>query len=168
MIYVNVRALIERTSDGKREILLQIRDREGEFEALELPGGQIEEFESLLQGLRREVFEETGLQIKTIVGSETYITTSQSDSNVECISPFAVYQTIYGPVDSMGVYFRCTAEGDLFKRGDGSKDARWVDIKEVQRLIGETPEVFSWVDLAGLKRYIAFLETEGKYIGVDE
>nr|WP_245726339.1 NUDIX hydrolase [Marininema mesophilum] len=121
---------------------------------------RLEPFESLLQALHREVREETGLQVQLVHGKETYLTTNLPDSNVECIEPFAVYQTIRGNIDSMGVYFRCTAKGELLKRGDGSLDAQWVDVWELNNQIIESPESFSWVDLAGLKRYLSSWKNE--------
>ncbi len=69
----------------------------------ELLGGRLEEFESFVEGLKREVHEETGLHITKVFGDETKIETNNVNSTVEVMKPFAVYQTTNGPVDSLGV-----------------------------------------------------------------
>jgi hypothetical protein len=57
---------------------------------------------------------------------ETRVEAVSPGTNVECLAPFAVYQTIQGPVDSMGVYFRCKAEGQLLTVGDDTESVKWV------------------------------------------
>ena len=154
-MYINSRAMIERTGPQGEEILVQVRDKpyEGSTQ-LELPGGRVEEFESLVDALRREVREETGLELNVIDGLEARLETNGADTNVECLKPFAAYQTLRGPVDSMGVYFRCSADGQIVERGDETKCARWIPVHEVARLMKEDPEQFSFVDRAGLQFYL--------------
>lgn len=41
MIFVNVRAIIERSNKRNTEIIIQTRNKPGEEQRLELPGGQI-------------------------------------------------------------------------------------------------------------------------------
>src|SRR5512141_2952858 len=99
-MHVNARALIERVKNDQVELLIQFRNKPYEGSTLlELPGGRVEEFESLVDALRREVHEETGLELIQIEGLETRIETKGVDTNVECIQPFAAYQTLHGPVD---------------------------------------------------------------------
>ena len=51
--YVNARAVIERDGEHGREVLLQVRAKPGQPRTLELPGGQLDPFESILAALRR-------------------------------------------------------------------------------------------------------------------
>jgi len=153
-MYVNARAIIERDVSNRLEILLQTRNKPNELQQLELPGGQVEEFESLVQALRREVQEETGLVITHVEGLDTIVVADGLKSKVECIRPFAVYQTLNGPVDSMGVYFRCQAEGHLLLEGDGTKAPRWVPVQQLRMWLESDPEAFGWVDRAGIQFYL--------------
>jgi len=61
-----------------------------------------------------------------IEGEETRVEAVSSGTNVECLAPFAVNQIIQGPVDSMGAYFRCKAEGQLLTVGDDTESVKWV------------------------------------------
>jgi len=122
---------------------------------IELPGGRVEEFESLVAALRREVREETGLELSAIEGQETRIETNGMDANVECIRPFAAYQTLRGPVDSLGLYFLCTAEGQLLERGDETRNLRWMPVSDLAWLMDNAPEQISFVDRAGLSFYLS-------------
>ncbi|HEY9290229.1 MAG TPA: NUDIX hydrolase [Microlunatus sp.] len=161
-MYVNARAIIERrpASDGGPEVLLQTRDKPGQRRQLELPGGQVELFEPLLDALRREVKEETGLEVAAVEGADTRLVASGEQATVECLRPFAVYQTVQGPVDSMGVYFRCTAYGELRPQRGESGGAGWVPIDRISSMIARDPEQFSWVDRAGLLQYLASSASE--------
>lgn len=154
-MHVNARALIERVNGEQVELLIQIRNKPYEGRtSIELPGGRVEEYESLVAALRREVREETGLELSFIDGMETRIETNGAHANVECLQTFAVYQTLRGPVDSMGVYFLCQAEGQLLDSGDETERPRWVPVSEIAQWLGDDPEQFSFVDRAGLVYYL--------------
>ena len=154
-MYVNARAIIERNSPSGIEIVLQTRNKPHEgAPSLELPGGRVEEFESLLDAVKREVFEETGLMLSHIEGMDTRIVSQTKDTEVECVQPFAVYQTTKGPADSMGVYFRCQAEGNLLELGDDTLNPHWVSVGQVAEWIKQGTDKFSWIDCAGLILYI--------------
>jgi ADP-ribose pyrophosphatase len=124
---------------------------------LELPGGRVEEYESLVAALAREVREETGLTVTHIEGARGRIETRGRDSRVECLQPFAAYQTLEGPVDSMGVYFRCWAEGELLLVGHDAFGAQWVPVEQVAAWMEADPVRFCWVDRAGLQFYLRHL-----------
>ena len=150
-MYVNARALIERIENGQLQLLIQVRNKPYEGRArFEVPGGRVEEFESLIGALRREVREETGLELLHIEGLESRVETNGVDADVECLQPLAAYQTLRGPVDSVGIYFRCRAGGALLEAGDETDRPRWMPVSEISRLLHEDPEQFSFVDRAGL------------------
>ncbi|KQX68932.1 NUDIX hydrolase [Paenibacillus sp. Root444D2] len=160
MFLVNSRAIIERTLDGTIEIVVQTRNKPGESQRIELPGGRIEQYESLVTALIREVKEETGLDVVEIEGEDTRIDTVGIDPSfeVECIKPFGVYQTINGPFDSVGVYFRCKVQGELLKLGDETKNPKWITVGELRQLMNEDPLQFSNVDRAGIIFYLKYIE----------
>lgn len=155
MFYVNARAIIERKTNGLAEIIIQTRNKKNE-RALELPGGRLELYEPILTGLKREVFEETGLTVVEIEGSEKRIDTCgiNPDFEVECLQPYSVYQTIKGPVDSIGMYFICKVEGSPLTEGDETRDIRWESTEQIYQWMLEEPGQFSDVDRAGIKYYL--------------
>ncbi|HWI63253.1 MAG TPA: NUDIX domain-containing protein [Symbiobacteriaceae bacterium] len=152
-MYVNSRAIIERETAGGTEILLQVRDRPNEPQQLELPGGQIEEYESILGALAREVKEETGLTVTAILDETDQTVWSDGLVTVECLRPFCAYQTTQGPIDSIGFYFRVHAEGDLLHRGDGSYGHRWVPVRDLAAQVAAAPGQFSWLTNGVLQHY---------------
>ena len=160
-MYVNARAIIERQTSQGTEVIIQTRTKRHEGGMrLELPGGRVEEFESLLDALKREVLEETGLTLTTIEGVETRVEAQGAGTRVECLQPFAVYQTTEGPVDSMGVYFRCQAEGRLLETGDDAKNPQWLPVQRLAEWMAQEADRFSWVDRAGLLFYLKELGYE--------
>lgn len=135
MIHVNVRGLLVREVENEKQLIIQLRKKEGEPEVYELPGGRINEFERIVDGLKREIFEETGLKVKSIYGEQEAIITKGNSFTMECIKPFSAYQTIEGPVDSFGIHFICEVEGELLTTGDDTADIHWASRQEIQNLI---------------------------------
>lgn len=156
MLHVNSRAIIERTRKENYQILIQTRVKRDEPLTYELPGGRIEPYESLTAALIREVKEETGLDITRIEGVEARVDTADSNPDfiVECLEPFAAYQTLRGPIDSVGFYFRCQAEGELLQEGDQTRGPIWIDVDRLAEMLDEDPLQFSDVDRAGLTFYV--------------
>ena len=160
-MHVNVRAIIEREGTNGTEIVIQKRVKSNEDKTpYELPGGRLERFESFLEGLKREVHEETGLHVTKIFGEETKIETKDEDSNIEAMKPFAVYQTINGPVNSLGAYFRCQASGNLVKEGDDTEDIKWISVDELHSSLEKNLIDFSWVDKSGIIYYLKWYYTQ--------
>ena len=127
--------------------MVQERDRPAQRRCLEFPGGTVEVHESLHAALCREVLEETGLQVTEIEGLA--VQQACLGSTVECIEPFAVYQTTEG-LNGMGVYFRCRAKGRLLEKGDGSRAIRWMAEAELAERFAREPEQFNAITAAVL------------------
>jgi 8-oxo-dGTP pyrophosphatase MutT (NUDIX family) len=145
-IFVNSRAIIERIVDGQKEVVVQLRTTTPY--GWEFPGGRIEPYESFHSALRREVKEETGLEVTSIVGEYEHF----EDSNVECIKPFIVTQTLEGYCDSIGVHFICHVVGELLFEGDGTKNIKWINLDELYYLIKE--ENFTGIDRVAAIQYL--------------
>jgi 8-oxo-dGTP diphosphatase len=160
-IYVNARAIIERENGEETEILLQVRSRPGEPERWELPGGQIESFESVYEALKREIAEETGLQIHVVSDEHSQLLHQSDDATVETFEPFFAYQTVNGPVDSLGFYFRCSAHGELTEVGDNAKRPTWFGIQNLEHRFEDDREQFDWLTQAALGRYLDWKRSQG-------
>lgn len=135
MIHVNVRGLLVREVEGEKQLIIQLRKKNGEPEVYELPGGRINEYERIIDGLKREILEETGLKIKAICGEEKAVEAAGVSFKAECIKPFSAYQTLEGPVDSFGIHFVCEVEGESLASGDATEDIHWASKEELQKLI---------------------------------
>ena len=129
-------------------------------DALELPGGTLDEYEPILEGLAREVREETGLRVTEILdctGRLVWPAVQQGgarDSQYECLRPAFVYQTLHGSIDSIGFFFRCRAAGVLTERGDLASGHRWLAVSELRRLLAEQPQTFTGLSQAALAFYL--------------
>ena len=132
IFWVNSRAIIERTENGEKEIVVQWRNKKGQ-ECWEFPGGCINMFESLYDALKREVKEETGLDVTSIKGEDGY----HQEDGVECIKPFSVYQWVseepFG--NPLGFHFICHAKGDLLTAGDDTMIIKWIGLDELKRIL---------------------------------
>ncbi len=152
MIHVNVRGLLVREFEGEKQLIIQLRKKEGKSDVYELPGGRINEYEKIVDGLKREIIEETGLKVKSIYGEESAITTTGDTFTMECIKPFSAYQTLEGPVDSFGIYFICEVEGEPSTTGDETADIHWASKNEVQKIIDT--HKFSEIDLPAVMMFV--------------
>jgi ADP-ribose pyrophosphatase YjhB (NUDIX family) len=98
--------------DQGRALLIQRRDN-GHWEA---PGGVLELDEDIASGLRREVREETGLEVEP-----------------ELLT--GVYKNMKRGI--IALVFRCRATGGSLTVTDESKDFRWVTAEEVRGFSAE-------------------------------
>src|SRR5262245_33196960 len=105
---------------------------------LELPGGKWRAREPILDCLKREVNEETGLRI-TKVNHVIREHANALGHRVQTAQPLYVSQMIDGPYPSMLLVFSVEADGEPSVRGDGARNGRWWSIDEIDAFIKSEP-----------------------------
>jgi 8-oxo-dGTP diphosphatase len=112
---VGVGAVI--VADGKVLIVKRAHDpRKGEWS---LPGGRVELGETLVDALRREIKEETGLEIEVGPLIELFDRVHRRDGRVQYHFVIADYL--------------CTPCGGTLGAGDDAADLAWVKAEELER-----------------------------------
>ncbi len=97
--------------DERGWILLALRGIEPFFGMWDIPGGFLEAAEHPEDGVRREIAEETGL-------------------DVTIIRLVGVYMDTYGPLpseDTLNLYYECCITGGTLKADDDAAELRWCD-----------------------------------------
>jgi hypothetical protein len=107
-----------------------------------------------------EMREETGLEVTEILddGGRIVWTGVRPDGTpgaaYECLRPAFVCQTLRGPFDSIGFFFRCRARGELVAQEDLASGRRWVAVTELRRVLAAAPETFNGLSQAALAFYL--------------
>ena len=100
------------------DVLLVRRGNEPQRGLWSLPGGALELGESLHQGVRREVLEETGLEVRVLQFAEAFERIMTDDNGA--------VQYHYVLLD-----YLCEPVGGALSAGDDAAEAAWVDRAEL-------------------------------------
>lgn len=157
-----VAAIIERQRDQKTQVLIQTRWKPEQDPIhsgkIELPAGTMDEYEDVYDTLRREVQEETGLQVTRIVPEEKTSLHHQDDESVHAFRPFCCAQQVMGGQPWVVFVFRCEVmDGPLVPQLEEVRDVRWIDRDELNTLRQERPEDFFVIHLGILDYYFSNL-----------
>ena len=125
----------------KNEILMIKNHRRG----WEFPGGQVEVGESVINAVKREIFEETGIEIEI---GEVFCISSNTGK-------YPGYNGVKEIPTKLMLDFICYATGGLPRASEENSETAFVPKNKVLELI-QTP--------AYIERYKAFLEYEGRPI----
>ena len=156
-----VSAIIERIHNGEKEILVQTRWKPKEDPVysgcIEIPGGKIGSFENVYDALKREVLEETGLNVIKIKHEvKTDVHSPKKDGSFAFV-PFCCNQQIKGGMPWIGFAFICIAEDRNPKpTGDGTKDIRWMKASDLKEILEKTPEKIFTLHLGILDFYFNY------------
>ena len=150
IVVPNVAAIVF-SDESRSELLLQRRDKDGEpvQGMLEIPAGRWAAGEDPWQALRREVADETGLQVERIDG-ELRRYEAQSGRPFVATHPACVAVGVDGAYPALVIGFACVASGTPRPQPGETADPRWYPVAEVLDL---PPEGFTGPTLAILTEY---------------
>ena len=152
-----VGGIIEKDIDGIKHILVQARvkaETPHENGLIEIPAGKIRAFECIFDTLRREIKEETGLEVVEIMGENTSAVYESDPYKVVNFIPFSCSQNLIGDYPIMVFVFICKVRGELLSFSDESQDYRWVSLAEVKRMVEDAPQSLYPMHVDTLKKYI--------------
>lgn len=147
--------IIEKIVDGEVLVLLQERCKGNNREdgLLEIPAGKIREFENIYDCLRREIFEETGLEVTYIQGEEESVIVEHNGYKVLNYIPFSCSQNVEGDYPIMVQVFICRASGKEVDVSNESRNLRWVSLNDLRDMLIDE-ESFYPMHVSTLKKYL--------------
>lgn len=153
-----VSAIIEREHEGDTEILVQTRWKPEEDPkysgTLEIPAGWIDKYETVYDALKREVKEETGLEVLEIRPDTKTETHSPREDGSLAFQPFCCQQQTKGGKPWIGFVFLCKVEDkEPNAQEEECKNVRWIKKSKLKRIFEETPEKIFTLQLGVLDFY---------------
>lgn len=155
-----VSAIVERESNGETEVLIQTRWRPNAewnyHNTIEIPAGVLDkDYEDVVDAVKREVKEETGLVVSEIVGSERSNMYTPNNDASYAFRPFACSQQLKGGLPWVGFAFICKVEdAELKHQEDETRDIKWIKKSELKQLFLKSPEKFFTLHLGTLELYL--------------
>jgi 8-oxo-dGTP pyrophosphatase MutT (NUDIX family) len=155
-----VSAIIEREHSGEIEVLMQTRwkpEKDKKYSGtLEIPAGTLGKHENVYNALKREVLEETGLNVigfRPDIKTRTY---NQKADNSFAFVPFCCQQQT-NQLARVGFVFICTVEDkDPVPAPSETKDIHWLKTKELRAILEQTPEKIFTFQLGALDYYLNY------------
>lgn len=163
-----VGGIIEKMIDGVAHILIQERYKDDaplESGLIEIPAGKIREFENIFDCLRREIYEETGLEVVEIEGEKESSVIAQNGYKVLNYIPFACSQNVGGEYPIMVQTFICKVKGEIIDQTNETKNVRWVSISMLKELLLHEETAFYPMHIATLKKYLSQKEDHKRING---
>jgi 8-oxo-dGTP pyrophosphatase MutT (NUDIX family) len=161
-----ISAILEKTENGQSKIFVQTRWKPNVSPTysglLEIPAGGIEAYENVYDALKREVKEETGLDIVRIIddykGEIEYTRTNDSSF---VFKPFICQQVLEtnNGLPWIGFVFRCEVTGEINMQQSEAKDPRWISIAELEKILNETPEKVFSLQYTTLRYYAEYMKS---------
>ncbi len=152
-----VGAIIEKNIGDETYILVQTRQKEDGGKTngmLEIPAGKIREYEEVFSTLRREVMEETGLNITKIHGEDGAVSIETNGVTTVSFTPYCITQNLSGAYSIILNTFLCEAEGELLLNTNETENIHWMRVSDLKRLVAEEPETIFFMHIIALRKYL--------------
>lgn len=156
-----VSALIERFNNGQKQVFVQTRYKpttsKNYTDMLEIPAGGIDAYENVFEALKREVYEETGLEIIKFLDCEvpSVMENRKGDKSL-AFRPYLCQQVLEtnGGLPWYGFVFRCEVKGEISMDPNEAKDPRWLTLSELGDFLKNYPEKVFSLQYATLLKYL--------------
>ncbi len=155
-----VGGIIERKNCDVIELLIQTRwkpDRDSIYSGtFEFPAGVLDKpFEEVFKALKREIKEETGLNLKSVKGeSKTKIFSPQGNDASFAFRPFCCTQQLKNGKPWIGFIFICEVEeGEPASQEKEARDVKWIKVTELKKIFEETPEKLFTLEIGAWEYY---------------
>ena len=152
-----VGAIIVKEIEGEEYILVQNRKKnkgDGMDGLLEIPAGKVREYESIFEALRREVREETGLQIAKINEEADSRFLNVDGKETIAFLPYCVTQNLTEAYSIILSTFLCEADGEMLERTDETENIRWMRREELKGIVENHPERVFLMHVHALRKYL--------------
>lgn len=149
--------ILEKEIEGEKHILLQDRIKENaplEAGLIEIPAGKIRAFENIYDCLRREIKEETGLDMVSIDGEDRAQIVEANGYRVLSYTPFHSSQNLTGSYPIMVQTFLCQVQGRLLQETNETGNLRWVSLGSLETLLKREEGRFYPMHISALNKYI--------------
>jgi len=154
-----VGGIIEKQENNEYYILIQQRykdDNSCKEGLLEIPAGKIRQFENIYDCLRREVQEETGLEVVEISGENESELIRINDYTVLNYTPFSCSQNLNGTYPIMVEVFLCTVTGFLPTESSEARNIKWITLNELNKLMESNIDLFYPMHISTLRKYLNY------------
>lgn len=159
-----ISAIIEKFENNQLKVFFQTRWKPITSPAytglLEIPAGGIDGYEDVYDSVKREVKEETGLDVIQFIDDyHSEITENRPQDKSKIFKPFLcqeVVQTIDG-LPWVGFVFRCRVEGEVKMDLTEAKDPKWLTIDEIKNILKNEPETIFPLQFPVLEYYVNYI-----------
>lgn len=160
-----ISAILTRKINGERKIFLQTRWKPNVSPVysgmLEIPAGGIDAYENVYDSLRREVKEECGLEIMSIIGDyQSTVSKPTPHDKTFVFKPFICQQALEtdNGLPWLGFVFLCEAQGEAILDPAEAKDPQWISISDLKILIEKEWNRFFPLQLPVIQYFIEYIE----------
>lgn len=156
-----VSAILLKKQDNVFEVFLQTRWKPKISPTysgmIEIPAGVIDAYENVYDALKREIKEETNLDIVKIIGDyQGNILEPRKNDKAFVFKPFICQQVLKtnNGLPWIGFVFLCKVEGEARINKNEAKDPKWVSIEELKKIIKKDAKSIFPLQLPVLKYFV--------------